>query len=232
MSIMGTRVVRVEDPAFLTRGARYTDDLDLVGALHLTLVRSPTRARPHRVDRRRGGPFGARRRRRASPAPTSTSRPRCCSPGPTRRWCGRSWPPTWCGSSASRSPPSSPRSAYQGQDAADLVEVDYDPLPVVIDLKAAATDEVLLFPEAGTNTSNGFDHDKDFDADLFDGCEVVVTQRDRQPARSPPAPLETRAAAAEWGDDGRVTLWAPPRTPRQRATRSRAGSASTPSRCT
>ena len=41
MSIMGTRVVRVEDPAFLTRGARYTDDLDLVGALHLTLVRSP-----------------------------------------------------------------------------------------------------------------------------------------------------------------------------------------------
>ena len=51
MSIMGTRVVRVEDPAFLTRGARYTDDLDLVGALHLTLVRSPlAHARIEAID--------------------------------------------------------------------------------------------------------------------------------------------------------------------------------------
>src|SRR5436309_7808119 len=44
MSIMGTRVVRTEDPVFLSRGATYTDDLTderLTGALHLTLVRSP-----------------------------------------------------------------------------------------------------------------------------------------------------------------------------------------------
>ena len=43
MSILGTRVVRREDPLFLTRGATYTDDLvedQLVGALHVTLVRS------------------------------------------------------------------------------------------------------------------------------------------------------------------------------------------------
>ena len=39
MSIMGTRVVRTEDPAFLTRGGTYTADLALPGALHLTLVR-------------------------------------------------------------------------------------------------------------------------------------------------------------------------------------------------
>ena len=41
---MGTRVVRTEDPVFLSRGATYTDDLTderLTGALHLTLVRSP-----------------------------------------------------------------------------------------------------------------------------------------------------------------------------------------------
>ena len=41
MSIMGTRVVRTEDPAFLTRGGTYTADIALPGALHLTLVRSP-----------------------------------------------------------------------------------------------------------------------------------------------------------------------------------------------
>ena len=43
MSILGTRVVRTEDPQFLTRGAVYTDDLTderLTGALHATFVRS------------------------------------------------------------------------------------------------------------------------------------------------------------------------------------------------
>ena len=44
MSILGTRVVRTEDPLFLTRGAVYTDDLTderLSGAVHATFVRSP-----------------------------------------------------------------------------------------------------------------------------------------------------------------------------------------------
>ncbi|MBA3279638.1 MAG: xanthine dehydrogenase family protein molybdopterin-binding subunit, partial [Geodermatophilaceae bacterium] len=43
MSILGTRVVRTEDPLFLTQGATYTDDLTderLSGALHATFVRS------------------------------------------------------------------------------------------------------------------------------------------------------------------------------------------------
>src|SRR3954469_8111889 len=43
MSILGTRVVRTEDPQFLTRGAVYTDaptDDRLTGALHATIVRS------------------------------------------------------------------------------------------------------------------------------------------------------------------------------------------------
>ena len=44
MSILGTRVVRVEDPLFLTTGATYTEDLvddRLAGALHAVFVRSP-----------------------------------------------------------------------------------------------------------------------------------------------------------------------------------------------
>ena len=39
MSIMGTRVVRVEDPAFLSRGARYTDDLDQLEAEAIQIFR-------------------------------------------------------------------------------------------------------------------------------------------------------------------------------------------------
>src|SRR6266581_1783254 len=44
MSIMGTRVLRTEDPRLLTQGGVYTDDLrlpELTGAAYVTMVRSP-----------------------------------------------------------------------------------------------------------------------------------------------------------------------------------------------
>jgi CO/xanthine dehydrogenase Mo-binding subunit len=47
MSILGTRVVRTEDPRLLTAGGSYTDDLrlpELDGAVRATFVRS--RGRP------------------------------------------------------------------------------------------------------------------------------------------------------------------------------------------
>ncbi len=47
LSILGTRVLRSEDPQFLTTGATYTEDLvdeRLAGALHATFVRSPIAA--------------------------------------------------------------------------------------------------------------------------------------------------------------------------------------------
>jgi carbon-monoxide dehydrogenase large subunit len=43
-------------------------------------------------------------------------------------------------------------------------------------------------------------------ADFVAGCEVVVTQRVVN-QRVAPVPLETRATAAAWGEDGRVTIW-------------------------
>ena len=44
MSILGTRVLRTEDPRFLTSGGVYTDDVvdeRLAGACHVFFVRSP-----------------------------------------------------------------------------------------------------------------------------------------------------------------------------------------------
>jgi len=44
LSILGTRVLRTEDPGFLTRGGVYTDDVEderLAGACHVFFVRSP-----------------------------------------------------------------------------------------------------------------------------------------------------------------------------------------------
>ncbi|MSZ55328.1 MAG: hypothetical protein F2595_03560, partial [Actinobacteria bacterium] len=41
MSILGTRVVRIEDPRFLTGEGTYIANLPMPGAVHLTFVRSP-----------------------------------------------------------------------------------------------------------------------------------------------------------------------------------------------
>ena len=44
MSILGTRVLRTEDPKYLTTGGEYTEDLvddRLTGAVHVFFVRSP-----------------------------------------------------------------------------------------------------------------------------------------------------------------------------------------------
>jgi len=50
VSILGTRVLRTEDPRFLTTGGEYTEDLvdDRLGRLpaHVFFLRSPRRARP------------------------------------------------------------------------------------------------------------------------------------------------------------------------------------------
>ena len=48
--------------------------------------------------------------------------------------------------------------ADQGEDAAELVVVDYDPLPVVVDPMEALQDEILLFPAVGTNVCGDSAH--------------------------------------------------------------------------
>src|SRR5258706_1682255 len=54
MSILGTRVLRTEDPRFLTTGGVYTEDLTddpLAGACHVFFVRSPiAHARVRGID--------------------------------------------------------------------------------------------------------------------------------------------------------------------------------------
>src|ERR1700754_2051402 len=210
MSIMGTRVVRTEDPLFLSRGATYTDDLTderLTGALHLTLVRSPlAHGRITAVDveaaREAPGVVGVFPGADIDLAPALLFAG--ANPGMVRPWLATD-KVRFVGEPVAAVLTEHP---YQGQDAADLVEVDYDPLPAVVDPREALKDEVLLFEEVGTNLAGGFGHDKEFDEHFFDGCEVVVT-RDIVNQRLAAAPLETRAAGAVGGGEGRGR--APPR---------------------
>ena len=69
----------------------------------------------------------------------------------------------------------------------------------------AAKDEVLLYPEIGTNVA-GRAGSPEHDEGLFDGCDVVV--RDTLVSqRIAACPLEVRSAAADVAGDGRITAW-------------------------
>ena len=98
---------------------------------------------------------------------------------------------------------------YQGEDAIELVDVDYDILPAVATMHQALSGERgLLFPDAGTNVVCTHGDASASSPDLFAGCEVVasaVIQNQRVAA----APMESRSGAAAWGEDGRLTAWIP-----------------------
>jgi len=214
MSILGTRVLRTEDPGFLTTGGVYTDDVvdeRLAGACHVFFVRSPVaHARIRSVDvsaalRAPGvvaaftGADLADLPLLAPPMPGMINE-RMSQPVLARdvvRFVGEQVAVV-----VTEDP-------YQGEDAAELVDADYDVLPPVLDLAEAASGESgVLFPEAGTNVAASFGDAAGLQADLFDGCDVVVT-RTIVNQRVAPAPMETRAAAAAWGEDGRLTAWLP-----------------------
>lgn len=208
-SILGTRVQRTEDPGFLTTGAVYTEDLvdeRLAGALRATFVRSPVaHARIVSIDTTEtlAAP-GVVAVYTAQDLDTPTqpaqfpffeqvfAQPLLASD--VVRFVGE---PVAIVLTDDR---------YAGEDAAETVDVDYDPLPPVVDLKQALAGETLLFPAAGTNVV--MNRAAEFSDDFFADCSVVVT-RELVNQRVAVAPLEVRSAAAVWGEDGRLTMWLP-----------------------
>ncbi len=95
--------------------------------------------------------------------------------------------------------------ATAGFDALELVTVEYEPLPAVVDPEVAARDEVLLFPHAGTNIVASADFGGD-EWEGFEGCEVVVTERIVN-HRVVAAPMEGRGCVVQWREDGGVEIW-------------------------
>ncbi len=211
MSILGTRVLRTEDPRFLTSGGVYTDDVvdeRLNGACHVFFVRSPVaHARIQAID------VSA-----ALSAPGVVAAFTAADLGdlpvikPSPMFNNQMVRPILASDKVRHvGDPVAivvTEQAYQGEDAVELVDVDYDPLPAVIGFADAAAGQVLLYEEAGTNVAANFGDPAALDEHLFDECEVVTT-RTIMNQRVAPAPMETRAAAAAWGEDGRVTAWIP-----------------------
>jgi carbon-monoxide dehydrogenase large subunit len=91
-----------------------------------------------------------------------------------------------------------------GIDAAETVIVDYDPLPVVLDMDDSFSNKVLLHPDAETNVVLTFAARSN--DDIFADCDVVVDLVIEN-QRVAPAPMEVRSCVATW-DGTRLTQWA------------------------
>jgi carbon-monoxide dehydrogenase large subunit len=204
MSILGNRVARVEDRRFLTGKASYVENLPLEGALAVTFVRSlMAHARVVSVDTAAAEALpdvqvitGADVDVTTGPPPIPVLEQRMRRPVVARdvvRFVGDIVAVVLSPDRAS------------GADAAELVAVEYDPLPVVVSAVDAAKDEVPLFPDVGTNLA-GWAGSREHDEDFFADCEVLVSQTIVSP-RMAACPLEVRSAAADVGPDGRITAW-------------------------
>jgi carbon-monoxide dehydrogenase large subunit len=217
MSILGTRVVRIEDPRLLTAGGTYVDDLrvpQLMGAARVTFVRSH-----HGHALITGVDASAAL---AAPGVIAVLTYQDINDIPPPPPLPEGGPPP--GSEAAPLPMGGvwqepllsvdrvrfvgepvamvlTDDSYQGEDAAELVSVDYEPLPAIVDPADALAGHTLLFPDAGSNVAVA--HPAGDTA--FDGCDVVVS-RDIVNQRVAPVPMEGRAAAAMWVD-GKLTVW-------------------------
>ncbi len=211
MSILGTRVLRTEDPRFLTSGGVYTEDVvdeRLAGACHVFFARSPVaHARIEAIDisAAREAPGVIAVFTGADLAELPEIKPGALFNQQMTRRILATDKVRFVGEPVAVVVT---EQAYQGEDAVELVDVDYDVLPAVVDFAEAASDKVLLYEEAGTNVAANFGDASQLDEHLFDECEVVTT-RTILNQRVAPAPMETRAGAAVWGEDGRVTAWIP-----------------------
>src|ERR1700686_83054 len=146
MSILGTRVLRTEDPGFLTTGGVYTEDVvdeRLAGACHVFFVRSPVaHARIGGIDVSAAlsapGVIAAFTSADLADLPDISP----MMPGLLNERMRRHLLATdivrYVGDAVAAVVTEEP---YQGEDAVDLVDVDYEPLPAVISLAAAASDE-------------------------------------------------------------------------------------------
>ena len=193
--LLGTPVLRVEDHHLLVGDTTFVANLDLPGVLHAHFVTSiDAHARLLAVD--------VEEARRAPGVVDVVTAAEVTSLGPVP-----GSPPGY--------PPGTDRpllvtdrirfvgeplvaivaeSAAAAADAAELVRVETEPLPAVVELDAALRGEVLLFDHLATNVmvtdAGGREEPPDFER-----CEVVV-ELEMVNQRLAPCPIETRVAAS------------------------------------
>jgi 2-furoyl-CoA dehydrogenase large subunit len=205
----GTALKRKEDPRLLTGKGRFLDDVKLAGLLHAAFVRSPhAHARILSVDTAAaealpgvyGVLTGVEARERSESLrpliPVPQQPPNHCLASDRVRYVGE---PLAIVAAADRA---------TAEDAAALVAVEYEELPVVTDVeRAVEPDAPVLYEEVGSNV---LWHDVftygDVDAAFAEADEVVSERFTIH--RYASTPIECFAVMAEW-DAGQelLTIW-------------------------
>jgi carbon-monoxide dehydrogenase large subunit len=218
--IFGSGIKRREDPRLITGAARYTDDFALQGMVHMAVVRSPyAHARVKRIDTSKAagmpgvlGVFTGQQMKDAGfgPIPCAWVVPNSGTKTPpypaiavdTVRYAGNAVAVVVA------------EDRYRARDAADAVEVDYEPLGVVVDAwKAAQPGAPQLHEDVPDNVcfrwlvSGG-----DVDA-AFAKAEVVIKERVVNQRLIPNA-MEPRAVVAHYASAmNELNIWATTQNP-------------------
>jgi len=215
----GTRVNRVEDARLLTGHGTYVDDITLPGMLHACFVRSPfARAAIRGIDTSAA---------RALPGVHAVFTAADLNPDAKEQW----------HTSVGRASAETPRppladdevrfvgdpvalvvaeSLYLAEDAAELVDVDYEPLPAVVDYLDAEVAEELVHQGHGSNVIGdlaGLPASK-LD-DVFAAAAHVVGETVFQQAYAP-VPMEGRGLVVDHSRaTGELTIYSATQAPHE-----------------
>ena len=212
---VGERVKRREDPRLITGTATYADDVRLPGMLHAMILRSPhAHAKVNSID-------VAAARKATSVVSVLTAvdlKNRIGSIPCVAIADHKPFHPVlatdkvrFVGEPVAVVIATDP---YRGQDALDLVEVDYDPLEAVIDPeKALEPGAPLIHEEFGSNLVHRAEvSNPDVDDAMRRADRVVKFRIVNQ--RLAPIPMEPRGVVAQWHQASqKLTLWSSTQIP-------------------
>jgi carbon-monoxide dehydrogenase large subunit len=216
-SYVGSPVKRREDESLLTGRGTYVDNMAPVGTVSMAVVRSPyahARVKSIDLDAARGAD-GVVAAFSAADLQDDWKAAMPCA-----------WPVT----EEMKNPPHYPltevaryqgdgvavviaESRAQAKDAAELVEIDWEPLDAIVDVaKALDKDAALVHPDLETNECYVWILDTDATGEPLEDADVVVTRSYYQPRLIPNA-MEPRATLAVPGPAGDVTLYSATQIP-------------------
>jgi carbon-monoxide dehydrogenase large subunit len=215
----GASVLRTEDPRLLTGTGTFVDDVARPGMLHACFVRSPfARARIDAVETSEA---------LAVPGVHSVLLAADLNPGAREQWHTAmgpdvpevARPPLADGEVRFVGDPVAlvlAESRYIAEDAVDLVVVDYESLPAVVDYAAGVGGDVSVHEATPGNVIGEMAGAPAAEIDaVFASAPHVVSETFRQHAYAP-VPMETRGLVVEWsGASGELTIWASTQVPHE-----------------
>ena len=204
------RMLRKEDQRFVRGQGLFVDDVRLPGMLYGAVLRSPhAHARILAID---------------TLAAEAHPKVRAVITGETLEGRNLAWMPTLSGDRQAVLATDKVRfqgqevafvvaeDRYSARDALELIDVEYEPLPAVIDARHALDPDAPLIRDdlPGCTSNHIFDWETGDAARtqaVFDDAEVTISQDMLYP-RVHPAPLETCGAVAQYDQvSGKLTIW-------------------------